>query len=334
MRILVNLHSSEEVARTFYTEKVYNKLETLGDVEYGIFNDRDILREKLRGVDVLFCGWGMKVADDDLLSKADKLRLICYTGGSVADFMREDTVRHGITVCSGNKFYANSVAEGTIGYILLAQRRLPKIINLTAEQGWAPQIYTDGIRFKTIGIIGFGMIAKYLAKMLQAFECRVKICSEWFTEEMQKEYRAEKCTMDEIFKTCDIVTLHESLREETYHMIDRHYFGMMKENALFVNTARGPIIVEEDLAETAKEGKIRAILDVYDKEPLPMDSSLRGLENVILVPHCGGPTTDLREYVTLALCDEVTRFFAGKPLEHEIPWSYAKNMTNHQTGKK
>jgi len=104
----------------------------------------------------------------------------------------------------------------------------------------------------------------------------------------------------------------------------------MKQDALFVNTARGPIIVEQDLADAVRAGKIRAVLDVYEKEPLPMDSCLRGLDDLILIPHRGGPTADIREYVTLALCEDAERFFAGKPLEHEIPWDYAKNMTRHK----
>lgn len=226
------------------------------------------------------------------------------------------------------------MAEGTIGYILLAQRRLPKIIALTADEGWAPQLYTDGIAYKTIGIVGFGMIAKQLAKMLSVFNCKVKICSDWFETDMQKEYHAEKCSLEEIFKSCDVVTLHESLRDDTYHLIDRRFFDMMKPNALFVNTSRGAIIVENDLAEAAASGRIRAVLDVYEREPLPFDSCLRGVENIILIPHRGGPTTDVRERVTLALCDDLERFFSGLPLEHEIPWSYAKNMTCHSTGKK
>jgi len=333
MKILVNLHANEEIAHTFYPPAARAAIEALGQTEYGVFT-RDALRDKLAGADVLFCGWGMPVADDALLAKADKLKLICYTGGSVADFMTEDTVKHGITVCSGNRFYARSVAEGTIGYMLLAQRRLPHMIDLTKTRGWAPQGYTDGLRYKKIGIIGFGMIAKYLAKMLQVFACEVMICSDWFHEDMQAEYGARKCTMEELFSTCDIVTLHESLREDTYHMVDKHLLGMMKQDALFVNTARGPIAVESDVAAAARAGKIRAVLDVYDTEPLPMDSCLRGLPNVILLPHQAGPTTDIRQHVTLALCDEVTRFYAGQKLEHEIPWAYAKNMTNHSAGKK
>ncbi len=326
MNILISRMPSAETTETFFTPRVMDALRPLGELREGVFS-RDELREALSGVDVLFCGWGVPKMDDDLLAKADRLKLVCYTGGSVADFMTEDVVKRGITVCSGNRLYANSVAEGTIGYILLAQRRLPAIINRTASEGWCPQCRTDGIRFKTIGLIGFGMIVKYLAKMLQAFDCKVKICSDYFKEEDEAEYRAEKCGMDEIFSTCDIVSVHESLREDTWHLTGRRYFDMMKPDALFLNTARGPIIVEEDLAAVCREGKIRAVLDVYEHEPLPMDSCLRGIDSIILIPHRGGPTWDIREYVTLALIDDLKRFTSGQPLEHEIPWEYAKHMT-------
>lgn len=329
MEILINRLSNDEIQKTFFTDRVMAELRACGNVREGTFT-RDQLRDALPGVDVLFGSWGLPRLDEDMLSGADRLKMVCYTGGSVAEQMTETVAEKGIHMLSGNRLYANSVAEGTIGYILLAQRRLVKLINETAESGWAPFYPSDGIRFKTIGIIGFGMIAKYLAKMLQAFECRVLICSDWFRPEDEAEYRAGKCDMDTLFAESDIVTLHESLRDDTYHMIDKRYFGIMKQDALFVNTARGPIIVEEDLAEAARAGRIRAILDVFEKEPLPMDSCLRGCENIILVPHKGGPTLDIREHVTLALIRDLRTYMKDGEkavLENEIPWEYARHMT-------
>ena len=330
MEILINRMASDETQQTFFTDRVMKELHACGHVREGKFT-RDTLRDALAGVDVLFSSWGLPRLDEELLSHADRLKLVCYTGGSVADQMTETVADRGIHMLSGNRLYANSVAEGTIGYILLAQRRLVKLINETAENGWAPFYHSDGIRFKTVGIIGFGMIAKYLAKMLQAFECRVLICSDWFRPEDEAEYRAEKCDMDTLFRESDIVTLHESLRDDTWHMIGKDYFDRMKPDSLFVNTARGPIIVEEDLAAAAKAGKIRAVLDVYEKEPLPMDSCLRGCENIILIPHRGGPTIDIREQVTLSLIRDLRRYQEqgeAAVLENEIPWEYARHMTH------
>lgn len=328
MNILVKCNDSEETNRTFFTERVKRELERCGTVRYGVFSPQE-LKEQLRGVDVLFTGWGISTLDDAMLENADRLKLVCHTGGSVAPLISEALVRRGVRVLCGNRLFANSVAEGTIGYILLAQRKLIDMVNETVANGWASyHHYTAGIRFKTIGLIGFGMVAKELAKMLQAFDCKVKICSDYFRPEDEAVYRAQKCGMEELFSTCDIVSLHEALRDDTYHMIDRRYFSLMKPNALFLNTARGAIVVENDLAEAARAGKIRAVLDVYENEPLPMDSALRGCENIILIPHRGGPTIDIREYVTLALIEDLKRYQAGEAsLENEISFEYAKHMT-------
>ena len=263
--ILVLANSNDKVQESFFPSWVREKLEERGDtVEYGVFT-RDEVREKLAGVDILYSSWGMPVLDDDLLIKADRLKLVCYTCGSVADFMTEDVVKRGIRLLCGNRFFAASVAEGTIGYMLMAQRRLKSVVEKTEKEGWTPLTYNEGLRFKTVGIIGFGMIAKELLRMLPVFGCRIRVCSDWYTEEEAAVYGAEKCSMEELFSTCDIVSLHESLTTDTRHMIGKQYFDMMKEGALFVNTARGAIIVEEDLARAVASGHIRAILDVYEK---------------------------------------------------------------------
>lgn len=327
MQILVSCMPDKAAQDTFFTPKVQEALATCGDVRYGTFS-RNELRDALSGAEVLFGGWGLPRLDEDMLSHADKLKLVCYTGGSVADQMTESIPARGIHMCSGNRLYAASVAEGTIGYILLAQRRLVRLIEETRDHGWAPFYPSDGIRYKTVGIIGFGMIAKELIRLLSVFGCRILVCSNWFREEDARSYPVEKCDLATLFRESDIVTLHESLTEETYHSIDGRYFSLMKPDSLFVNTARGPIIVEEDLAAAAKAGQIRAVLDVYEQEPLPMDSCLRGCDNITLIPHRGGPTMDIREQVTLALIEDVRRYQHGEPLCHEIPWEYARHMTH------
>ena len=333
MNVLVSCLHDPETQETFFPAHVRAELETLseigtpGRVRYGVF-DRAGLTEALAGAEVLFSGWGMPIMDAELLRNAANLKLVCYTGGSVADFWTEEAVSRGIRICSGNRLYAESVAEGTICYMLLSQRRLPKIIGEMRETGWAKQYYTDGLRYKTVGIYGFGMIARALIPKLQSFGCRVKVFSDWYTETEQAAFGAEKCSsLEELFSTSDIVTLHEAMRNDTYHAVDARLFSLMREDALFVNTARGSLIVENDLADAVRSGHIRAVLDVYEREPLPMDSPLRNLEGCILIPHHGGPTVDLRAYVTLALIEDAKRFAAGEVLEHELPWSYAKNMT-------
>ncbi len=335
MQILVNCMSDPSTQDSFFPPHVKDALSTCGNVTYARLS-RNELREGLRDVDILFGGWGLPLFDDDMLTYANRLKLICYTGGSVAEQMTEAVPTRGIRMCSGNRLYAQSVAEGTIGYILAAQRRLVQQINETAQTGWAPFTQNDGIRYKTVGLIGFGMIVRELIPMLQVFGCRIGVCSDWYGEAEMATYGVEKWDMETLFRESDIVSLHESLREDTYHLIDSRYFAMMKPDALFVNTARGAIIVEEDLAAAAKSGHIRAILDVFEKEPLPMNSCLRGTDNILLVPHRGGPTMDVRAQVTLALIEDVKTFLRdgdNAVLRHEIPWAYAKHMTRHNVKK-
>ena len=102
----------------------------------------------------------------------------------------------------------------------------------------------------------------------------------------------------------------------------------MPDGALLVNTARGSVIDEQALADELCTGRISAVLDVFEEEPLPSDSRLRGLDNAVLIPHMGGPTGDRHEWVSLALIEDIKRFLSGQPLVHTIGMDHAVRMTN------
>ena len=103
---------------------------------------------------------------------------------------------------------------------------------------------------------------------------------------------------------------------------------MLRDGAVLINTARGDVIDEEARAREAATGRIRAMLDVYEEEPLRMDSPLRGMENVILMPHKGGPTQDKRRDAGRIVLEDIARFQKGEPLQNEISPSRAKMMTH------
>lgn len=336
MKILIAKRKGNEVFDTFFTEKALNEIKKLGEVYYNEFDHEftsEELREALYDIDVVFTGWGVKCFDEYVLEKANKLKVIAHTGGSASAIVSDELAKRNILLLSGNRLYAESVAEGTIGYILLAQRHLHEYIEETRDEGWL-QTYRHSSSFKrkTVGLIGFGMIAQNVARILKSFDCKVKIYSSYLTDEEAKTYNenAQVSTLSDIFATCDIISVHSGLNDKNYHLIDKKYLSLMKDNSLIVNTARGAVINEPDLVEELKTGRIRAILDVFEKEPLPMDSGLRGLRNVILIPHKGGPTTDVREIVTLELCEDIKAFLEnGTAPRHEITLEYAKRMTNH-----
>lgn len=326
---------------TFFTDRVRTRLEQLGTVRYMKFSntpeDVAALKEQIRDVDVMFTQWGASAArsgfDKAFYDAAKRLKMIAHTGGSVADLINEEMQqREDFVLLSGNRYYAESVAQGTICYMLLSQRRLYETLKETERNGWAYRTtHNDGLRGKTIGLVSFGMIAKELARMLRVFDCKVKVYSgHGVSAQEQEQYAVEACSLEELFSTCDIVSVHSGLTPKTYHMIDGKLLSLMKDDALLVNTSRGAVIDEAALEKEVKTGRIRAVLDVFEVEPLPLDSGLRNLDNVILVPHNGGPTIDVRELVTLGLIEDVDRYFHGNgKLENQITMEYAKNMTNH-----
>jgi phosphoglycerate dehydrogenase-like enzyme len=102
----------------------------------------------------------------------------------------------------------------------------------------------------------------------------------------------------------------------------------MPDGSLLVNTARGSVVDEQALADELAAGRIHAVLDVFEEEPLPQDSRLRGLDNAVLIPHMGGPTGDRHEFVTMALIEDMKRMLDGQPLENIISFEQAARMTN------
>lgn len=170
MNILVLNTLNEYVFKTFFTDRAIAKLEQLGTVRYLEFSntpeDVAALKEQIRDVDVMFTQWGASAAnsgfDKDFYHAAKRLKMIAHTGGSVADLINEEMQkREDFVLLSGNRYYAESVAQGTICYMLLSQRRLYETLKETEKNGWAYRTTrNDGLRGKTIGLVSFGMIGR------------------------------------------------------------------------------------------------------------------------------------------------------------------------------
>lgn len=331
MEILVTMPQGK-VKDTFIPGDVAMQIESLGktvwnesEEQYG----REELKEALRTADACITGWGCPLLDRDVLETAEKLRIVAHTGGSVATLVSEYLYDRGIKVISGNDIYAESVAEGVIAYILASLRSIPFYAGEVQEGRWATEdSYNEGLLGKTVGIVGYGMIARHLVKMLEPFRVKKKVFAQHVTEEMCRANNFEKAeTLAEIFSTCDIISLHISRTPETYHLIGEELLQLMPEGALLVNTARGAVIDEKALEAELQKKRIKAVLDVYEEEPLPSSSKLRNLENVILIPHMAGPTVDRRRIVTTELLGDIRSFFKGGELKYEISREYARLMT-------
>lgn len=317
---------------SFIPAHLADELAQLGHVEWNQGTEnwtQEELAGRIGGMDVCITGWGSPEIDEKVLTRADRLRCIAHTGGSVAGYAAEAAYDRGVRVLSGNELYARSVAESVVAYALYELRDLGRYNREMLENGWhAPTFTNEGLLDQRVGLVGFGAVARYTAKLLRAFGCEIWIDADHVTQEEAASYGARKATLDEILSGCKVISIHLARVPETCHLINEERLRRIPEGALLINTARGSIIDEAALARELATGRFKAALDVYEQEPLPMESPLRHMDNVLLIPHMGGPTTDRRPFVTKELLHEIPKALRGEPSWLEITREMMRRMTH------
>lgn len=330
MNIFVELPNNASTA-SFMTSENIAYLNTLGNVTWNNSCDhlsKDAFREALRDADVCLCGWNVPAFDDAVLREADHMKLVAYVAGSVNGVATDEMYDRGIRIISGNNVFAQSVAEGTLTYMLAALRQLPFYERMVQKGNWHNGDFsTRSLLGKKVGIVGLGTISKYLIEMLKPFHTDITVCSKHTTQDEANKLGVKLGTLEEVFSGSDIVSLHCAKSESNYHLVNDEILKLMKPGALLVNTSRGDVVDESALAEHLLRGHINAVLDVFEVEPLPKDSPLRHLENVLLQPHLGGPTMDRRPAAAKAVLDDIKRFQEGLPLQNEITQGRMKTMS-------
>lgn len=331
MKLFVAYPYKNNNGNEFLTEKAKAYINERFDVVYSEEERNltgDEIAERAKDCDAIITGWAQSEITYDMI-KDTKIKTIAHLGGSVGALVGDGLYENGIRILSGNEIYAESVAEGTIAYMLSGLRRIPTYIDTVRNGGWhGDRFFTEGLLDQTVGIISLGAISRYLISMLHTFRAKIKIYSNHkIDDEYLKANNATQVSLEEIFSTCKIVSLHSASTPQTKGMIGKEHFDMLSDGALFINTARGPIVREEEMIEALKENRFSAVLDVYCSEPLAQDSPLRTLPNVYSVPHMGGPTLDRREYVTMRLADNILKLERGENAELLISEGTAKRMT-------
>lgn len=319
---------------TFFTPENIRLAEGLGEI---VWNDRaeqmteSELADQIGDCDTYVSLWKSPALTGAVLEHAPSLKLLVHLGSTVVPFVSDAMWERGIRVISGFDYFSRSTAEGAIAYILAAQRRIPYYHNrLCRDSVWKAQSdYTDGLIHKTVGIVGYGGVGKYVAKMLSAFSVNLKVYDiREIAAEDKERYGILQCGIEALFSTCDIISLHLPYNPSTHHLVDDRLLSLIKKDALLVNTARGQILDQAALTQHLIRGDFRAALDVLEQEPIDSNDPLLGLENVLLTPHHAGPTFNLRPIITASLLREAADFIdRGIPLQNEIKKEYAAQMS-------
>lgn len=320
---------------TFFTPENVALAERIGTVVWNQTDHRLSEEELVRAIgdcDVYISGWGSPALTPAVLDAAPGLRLLTHLCGTVVPFVSPEMWERGIRVISGNSYFADSVAEGAVAYMLAALRDIPGYSQRLKQEGqWknAASFNNRGLRDRTVGIVSYGTIARRLVKLLYPFGVKLRVYDIVPVPERDlREYDMEQVSLERIFAECDIITLHTAGTPQTRHMIDARLLSMIGEGALLVNTARGQLIDEAALCRELATGRFGAVLDVYEKEPPLPDSPLFKLPNVLMMPHMAGPTVDRRQVITHDLLLESAAFIdRGEPLCHEVTRAAADRMS-------
>ena len=172
---------------------------------------------------------------------------------------------------------------------------------------------------KRVGVVGASYVGRALIRLLRPFDVDVLVYDPYLSDEDSKELGVKLVdSLDELMATSDVITNHAPTTDETTGMLDARLWGLVKDGALFVNTARAAAVDYDALLAVLQSGRITAALDVFTAEPLAEDIPFRELPNVILSPHVAGLTVEGRLRFGEAMVDEFARFFAGEPLRYQV----------------
>ncbi|MEX0332794.1 MAG: hydroxyacid dehydrogenase [Puniceicoccaceae bacterium] len=276
----------------------------------------------LAEAEVIVSSWGGAILDEELLAAMPKVEMYFYGAGTIQGLMTEAAWDRGIRITNAVAANAVPVAEFCLAQILYSLKHGWKYMQLTKEdnpQFWGCNKPVPGNYRSKVGIVSFGQIARKLCEFLQPFDLQVLVYTGHPDDRLADEYGIKYASMEEIFASCDVVSIHLPLKESTTGIIDRALLDRMKPESTLINTARGAVMNQAEMIEFLRERKdVTACIDVTDPEPPETGCPLFDLPNVVLTPHLAGSMGPEARRMAAYIIDEMDRWLAGEPLHHEI----------------
>lgn len=260
---------------------------------YGIETVVPEVRERLEEADLLELVPGVHgvICGDDRFTRrvfevADALKVISKWGTGIDSLDADAAAEHGVRICRTPNAFTIPVADSVFAYLLAFARRVTDTVEEMRAGSWV-KLPGRSLAEQTLGVIGVGDIGSEVARRAVAFGMSVVACdTAGVPEPILALPGVRVAEHDEVFAQADAVTIHTDLNPTSYHLVDARRLELMKSNALVINTARGPVVDEQALVVALRDGRIGgAALDVFEVEPLPADSPLRHLPNVLSAPH-------------------------------------------------
>ncbi|MFF7370491.1 hydroxyacid dehydrogenase [Streptomyces tricolor] len=279
------------------------------------------VREALARTEVLITGWGCPRLDPAVLDAAPKLRAVLHAAGSVKGFTTPEVWRRGIAVSSAAAANALPVAEYTLAVILLAGKDVFALRDRLRERrafpygGILPGVGNHGRR---VGVVGASRVGRRLIELLRPYDLAVTLADPYVDAAEAARLGVPLLPLDDLLRTSDIVTLHAPQTAETRHLLGARELALMPDGSVLVNTARGALVDHTALIAELRAGRLSAVLDVTDPEPLPADSPLYDLPNAFVTPHLAGSQGNEVARLGRTVVEEAERLAAGEALRHAV----------------
>ncbi|GAB3443142.1 hydroxyacid dehydrogenase [Streptomonospora sediminis] len=279
-------------------------------------------RSVLSEVEVLVTGWGCPPLDGAVLAAAPRLAAVVHTAGSVRGHVTPACWDRGIEVSSAAAANALPVAEYTVAMILLSGKRVLERARDHRAQRRREDIgrITRGVgNFgRTVGILSASLVGRRVIELLHPYDLRILLHDPYVTAEDAAALGAEPVDLDELFVRSDVVSVHTPLLPATRGLVSRKLLGMLRPDAVLINTARGAVVDQDALTDAAAAGRIRAVLDVTDPDVLPADHPLWDCTNVLITPHLAGSQGNEWQRLAEVAVAELGRWAAGTGFAHPV----------------
>lgn len=306
-----------------FDDAARTRLEAVADVAPAVVTspENPAATAALLDVDVLVTGWGAPRLDEAFLARAPRLRAVVHTAGTVKSFVTPAVWERGIQVSSAATANARPVAEYTLAMILLAGKRVLDAAAMYDRHrtlsGWSlpAPLGNNGL---VVGVVGASRTGRQVLQLLEPFDTEVLLYDPLVDAAEAAGLGARSVGLDDLLSRSDVVSLHAPSLPQTYRMIGARELALMKDAATLVNTARGQLVDTDALTDEVLTGRLRAVLDVTDPEPLPEDHPLFGASGALLTPHVAGSLGNELRRLGLSAVTEVERLAAGLELAHAV----------------
>jgi len=256
----------------------------------------------------------------EVIQAAERLKVIARAGVGVDNIDVPAATHRGIVVVNSPEGNTIAAAEQALALLFAVARSTPQAHASVQAGRWERGKFV-GVELykKVLGVIGLGKIGQQVARRAHALEMRVIVSDPFVTQEHAQSLGVELVELPELLETADFITVHVPLTRDTRHLIGEEAFARMKTGVRLVNCARGGVIDEAALLRAIEAGKVAmAALDVFEKEPLPADSPLRGHDRIITTPHLGASTREAQVNVAIDVSEQVLEILNGRPARSAV----------------